>query len=68
MKKRKNPCKIDRVVVQNPVAKFAHQFNKSHVICGKNAYRRKAKHVKQEVSPITSITGVIGETFCLSFV
>jgi hypothetical protein len=28
MKKRKNPNKIDCVPIQNPVAKFAHQFNK----------------------------------------
>ena len=66
MKKRKKPYKIDRAVVQNPVAKFAHQFNKSHVFCKKNAYRRKAKHVRQEVSPIAVFIAAIGETFCLS--
>ena len=29
MKKRKNRNKIDCVPIQNPVAKFAHQFNKA---------------------------------------
>jgi len=52
MKKRKNPHKSVPTVVQNPVAKFAHQFNKSHAFCEKNRYCRKAKHVQQEVSLI----------------
>lgn len=50
MKKRKNPHKIDCVVQTNPVAKFAHQFNKAHVFADKNNYRRTAKHRKQAVS------------------
>ena len=61
MKKRKNPNKIDCVPNQNPVAKFAHQFNKAHVFEDKNKYRRNAKHRKQEVSPIARVR-VIGET------
>jgi hypothetical protein len=63
MKKRKNLLasnplqmgrtnKIDCVPVQNPVAKFAHQFNKAHVFEDKNKYRRNAKHKKQEASLI----------------
>lgn len=55
MKKRKIPVKVENFVTNNPVAKFAHQFNKSHTFCDKKAYRRKAKHVKQEVSLSVSL-------------
>jgi len=47
----------------NPVAKFAHQFNKAHVFEDKNKYRRNAKHRKQEASPMTLVR-VIGEASC----
>lgn len=39
---------------QNPVAKFAHQFNKSQIFADKRQYRRKAKHVGQEPFSIIS--------------
>ena len=64
MKKRKNPHKIDCVPIQNPVAKFAHQFNKAHVFEDKNKYRRSAKHRKQEASPV-ALVRVIGEASCV---
>jgi hypothetical protein len=64
MKKRKNPNKIDCVPVQNPVAKFAHQFNKAHVFEDKNKYRRNAKHRKQEASLI-ALLRVIREVSCI---
>ena len=64
MKKRKNPDKIDCVPVQNPVAKFAHQFNKAYVFEDKNKYHRNAKHRKQEVSPMALVVRVIGGTSC----
>ena len=64
MKKRKNPNKIDCVPNQNPVAKFAHQFNKAHVFEDKNKYRRNAKHRKQEASPMTPLR-VIREASCV---
>lgn len=63
MKKRKNMNKIAGVPVQNPVAKFAHQFNKAHIFCDKSKYRRKAKHRKQEASSITP-GRVIEEASC----
>jgi hypothetical protein len=63
MKKRKNPNKIGSVPVQNPVAKFAHQFNRALIFCDKNKYRRNAKHKKQEASPIT-LPRVLGEASC----
>jgi hypothetical protein len=64
MKKRKKPNKIDCIPIQNPVAKFAHQFNKALVFEGKNKYHRNAKHRKQEVSLITPAK-VIRETSCI---
>ncbi|MDX8128679.1 DUF7230 family protein [Methylomonas sp. BW4-1] len=33
---------------KNPVAKFAHQFNKAQVFADKTRYRRKAKHAGLE--------------------
>ena len=64
MKKCKNPHKIDCALTRNPVAKFAHQFNKAKVFEDKNHYRRKAKHRKQEASPI-ALSRVIGEASCV---
>ena len=55
MKKRNNPKKIDCVPIQNPVAKFAHQFNKALIFVNKNKYQRNAKHRKQEASLITLV-------------
>lgn len=63
MKKRKNQHKIHCVSLQNPVAKFAHQFNKAQRFCDKSKYRRNAKHRNQEVSPIVPV-GIIGEASC----
>ncbi len=64
MKKRKNTHKIDCVPIQNPVAKFAHQFNKAHIFEDKNNYRRNAKHRKQEASPI-ALLRAIREVSCV---
>ena len=61
MKKRNNPKKTDCAPIQNPVAKFAHQFNKAHIFADKNKYHRNARHRNQEVSLIT-LTKVIRET------
>ena len=44
MKKRKNRNKIDCSSNQNPVAKFAHKFNKTLIFNDKNKYRRNAKY------------------------
>jgi len=63
MKKRKNPNTKEGVPIQNPVAKFAHQFNKAHIFEDKNTYRRNAKHRKQEASPIARVR-VIREASC----
>lgn len=53
MKKRKNQRELETVPLQNPVAKFAHQFNKAQTFRDKSKYNRKAKHAKQEVFPMT---------------
>jgi len=66
MKKRSNPNKIDCIPIHNPVAKFAHQFNKAQVFTDKNQYRRNAKHRQQEASPITLNLSVIGLASCIS--
>jgi hypothetical protein len=50
MKKRKNMNKVEDVPLQNPVAKFAHQFNKAKVFSDKSKYTRKEKHEEQEAS------------------
>ena len=65
MKKRKNPNKIDCIPIKNPVAKFAHQFNKAHVFEDKNNYRRNAKHRKQEASPTALVRAVREASFVL---
>jgi hypothetical protein len=51
MKKRNTKIILeDSTVILNPVAKFAHQFNKAQVFADKTKYQRRAKHKKQEVS------------------
>ena len=59
MKKRKNPQGKDCVPNQNPVAKFAHLFNKAQTFGDKSKYSRKAKHARQEASPMVP-NGIIG--------
>ena len=66
MKQRNNPDKIDYAPIQNPVAKFARQFNKAHVFEDKNKYHRNAKHRKQEASLIT-LDRIISEVSCFFF-
>ncbi len=66
MKKRSNPNKIDCIPIQNPVAKFAAQFNKAQIYADKKQYRRNAKHRQQDASPITLKFKVIGLASCVS--
>jgi hypothetical protein len=44
MRKQNQAKGLDNKPVKNPVAKFAHQFNKSLVYADKRKYQRKAKH------------------------
>ena len=64
MKKRKNQQQADTIVLQNPVAKFAHQFNKAQVFCDKTHYRRNAKHRKQEASANIFIMNMFAKAPC----
>ena len=52
MKKRKNPQGTAHIPIQNPVAKYAHLFNKAQTFCDKSKYSRKAKHPRQEATPM----------------
>jgi len=65
MKKRKNPKGIEIVPIQNPVAKYAHLFNKVQTFCDKSKYSRKAKHTRQEASPMVP-RGIIGLASCFT--
>ena len=64
MKKRKNQKTAETVPNQNPVAKYAHLFNKVHIFSDKSKYSRKAKHTRQEASP-TVLDRIIGLASCL---
>jgi hypothetical protein len=66
MKKRKNPQGADSVPKQNPVAKYAHLFNKAQTFCDKRKYSRKAKHTGQEVTPMV-LGRIIGIAACYGF-
>ena len=50
MKKRRKikPQQVEPPVIQNFVAKYARQFNKSAVFKDKTKYQRKAKHKAKE--------------------
>jgi hypothetical protein len=69
MKKRKNPQETAHrydVPIQNPVAKYAHLFNKAQTFCDKSKYSRKAKYTKQEAIPM--IPGrIIGIASCSEY-
>jgi|JFJP01.1.fsa_nt_gi hypothetical protein len=48
MKKPPKKPLLPEQVVKNPVAKYAHQFNKAQVFSDKSKYRRNAKHKGEE--------------------
>ncbi|HEY8099107.1 MAG TPA: hypothetical protein VIE65_23850 [Methylobacter sp.] len=66
MKKRKNQQGTDGVPNQNPVAKYAHLFNKAQTFCDKSKYSRKAKHTRQEASPMV-LSRIIGLGACRTY-
>ncbi len=61
MKKRKNQCQQDALTRQNPVAKFACQFNKAQIFDDKSQYRRKAKHPKQDASANVFLMKIVAQ-------
>jgi hypothetical protein len=48
MKKRQPTKQPAEGVIKNPVAKYAHQFNKAQVFEDKTRYKRGAKHKGRE--------------------
>ena len=53
MRKQPKAKGIDNLPTHNPVAKFAHQFNKAQIFADKRKYQRKAKHSGLEPFSIT---------------
>ncbi len=56
MKKTNKANRSGGRMLNNPVAKFAHQFNKAQVYKDKSKYLRKIKHKNQEPFPILLLT------------
>ncbi len=54
MRKQKQAKGLNLQPINNPVAQFAHQFNKAQVYADKKHYRRKAKHSGLEPFSIVS--------------
>ncbi|WP_305909846.1 DUF7230 family protein [Methylomarinum roseum] len=54
MKKRKKSNGLQIAEQRNPVAKYAHRFNKARVFKDKSKYQRQAKHKGREPFPIKS--------------
>ncbi len=52
MKKTKKGQDLELSLIKNPVAKFAHQFNKAQVFKDKTKYQRNAKHKGKEPFPM----------------
>jgi stalled ribosome alternative rescue factor ArfA len=48
MKKRHKIKQLTVSVIKNPVAKYAHQFNKAQTFKDKTGYQRRAKHKGRE--------------------
>ena len=46
-------------VIQNPVAKYAHRFNKSQIFKDKTHYQRHAKHKGKDAFIISLTKGLI---------
>ncbi len=65
MKKRKINNKMDCISMQNPVAKFAHRFNKARIFCDNSKYTRKCKHSKQEIFPIILTTELLEKSLAI---
>ncbi|MCQ8104115.1 hypothetical protein NP590_08370 [Methylomonas sp. SURF-2] len=55
MRKQNKAKGLNELSLKNPVAKFAHQFNKTQVYKDKRRYQRKAKHSGLEPFSIVSL-------------
>jgi len=66
MKKTKKSKRPDVEKIQNPVAKFAFQFNKAQTFKDKTKYQRQAKHKGQEPFAIQLFLDFIAKGFSLN--
>jgi hypothetical protein len=64
MKKRKKTRGLEEIPNRNPVAKFAHNFNKVQIFKDRSKYCRKVKYKNREPLPIL-FTNNIGKGFFL---
>lgn len=55
MKKQNKAKGLPELPIKNPVAKFAHQFNKAQVFADKRRYQRQAKH--RGLEPLAIVSG-----------
>ncbi len=62
MKKSKKTKGLEEIPSRNPVAKFAHNFNKAQTFNDRSKYYRKAKHKNREPLPML-FTNNIGKGF-----
>ena len=58
MKKRKKTKGLEEIPNRNPVAKFAHNFNKAQTFKDKSKYCRKAKYKNMEPLPMLLINNI----------
>lgn len=66
MKNRHQVIQPNEKVAKNPVAKYAHQFNKAQVFNDKTKYQRKAKHKGQEPFTVSLGKGIVKGCLFLS--
>ncbi|MDD1620642.1 MAG: hypothetical protein LUQ11_04105 [Methylococcaceae bacterium] len=66
MRKQNQAKGLTDLPIKNPVAKFAHQFNKAQVYADKSKYRRKAKHSGLEPFSIVSRETIANGSTALS--
>lgn len=59
MKKLHNGKLPAEKVIQNPVAKYAHQFNKAQVFTDKTKYQRNAKHKGKEPFRVSLVKDIV---------
>ena len=58
MKKRKKTKGLAEIPDRNPVAKFAHNFNKAQTFKDRSKYYRNAKHKNREPLPILLMNNI----------
>jgi hypothetical protein len=58
MRKQTKAEGVPDLPLKNPVAKFAHQFNKAHIFKDKRKYQRKSKHSGLEPFSIVCLKAI----------